>query len=105
MHADTTFYDQLTPFYHLNHQDWDRSIERQRQQLSALIEREWLDAQRSLFASQQGMVQVCLAYLQNQVALYKTLGGGAGVEGKRVRVREHLNVAALKRRIAQPRRS
>lgn len=38
---------------------------------------DWLDAQRSLFATQQALVQVRLAYLQNQVALYKTLGGGA----------------------------
>jgi multidrug efflux system outer membrane protein len=36
-----------------------------------------LDAQRSLFATQQVLVQTRLAYLQNQVALYKTLGGGA----------------------------
>ena len=32
------FYDQLTPLYHLIHQDWDASIERQGLQLSALIE-------------------------------------------------------------------
>jgi multidrug efflux system outer membrane protein len=38
-----------------------------------------LDAQRSLFATQQGVVQVRLAQLQNQVALYKALGGGASV--------------------------
>jgi multidrug efflux system outer membrane protein len=38
---------------------------------------EWLDAQRSLFAAQQGMVQTQLATLQNQVALFKVLGGGA----------------------------
>ena len=35
-----------------------------------------LDAQRSLFATQQAVVQTRLAQLQNQVALYKTLGGG-----------------------------
>ena len=38
---------------------------------------EWLDAQRTLFATQQLMVQTRLAYLQNQVAPFKTLGGGA----------------------------
>jgi len=38
-----------------------------------------LDAQRSLFATQQGVVQVRLAQLQNQVALYKALGGGAAL--------------------------
>ncbi|MBU1352920.1 MAG: efflux transporter outer membrane subunit [Gammaproteobacteria bacterium] len=36
-----------------------------------------LDAQRSLFATQQAVVQVRLAQLQNQVSLYKALGGGA----------------------------
>ncbi|WP_298208912.1 efflux transporter outer membrane subunit [Acidovorax sp.] len=36
-----------------------------------------LDAQRSLFATQQAVVQVRLAQLQNQVMLYKALGGGA----------------------------
>jgi multidrug efflux system outer membrane protein len=36
-----------------------------------------LDAQRSLFSAQQAVVQTRLAYLQNQVVLYKTLGGGA----------------------------
>ncbi len=35
-----------------------------------------LDAQRSLFASRQGVVQTRLALLQNQVLLYKVLGGG-----------------------------
>ena len=36
-----------------------------------------LDAQRSLFAAQQALVQTRLASVQNQVLLYKTLGGGA----------------------------
>lgn len=36
---------------------------------------DWLDAQRSLFSASQSLVQTRLAYLQNQVALYKTLGG------------------------------
>ena len=35
-----------------------------------------LDAQRSLFAAQQAAVQARLAQLQNQVALYRALGGG-----------------------------
>lgn len=35
-----------------------------------------LDAQRSLFAAQQATVQTYLAQLQNQVNLYKVLGGG-----------------------------
>jgi NodT family efflux transporter outer membrane factor (OMF) lipoprotein len=35
-----------------------------------------LDAQRSLFAAQQSLVQARLARLQNQVQLYRSLGGG-----------------------------
>lgn len=35
-----------------------------------------LDAQRSLFTAQQGAVQANLARLQNQVTLYRVLGGG-----------------------------
>jgi outer membrane protein TolC len=35
-----------------------------------------LDAQRSLFLAQQAVVQTRLAQLQNQVTLYKVLGGG-----------------------------
>jgi multidrug efflux system outer membrane protein len=37
---------------------------------------ELLDAQRALFAAQQAVVQIRLQQLQNQVTLYKTLGGG-----------------------------
>ncbi|HVZ44791.1 MAG TPA: efflux transporter outer membrane subunit [Ramlibacter sp.] len=37
---------------------------------------DFLDAQRSLFAAQQLLVQVRLARLQNQVQLYRVLGGG-----------------------------
>ncbi|MCE4540384.1 efflux transporter outer membrane subunit [Pelomonas sp. P7] len=36
-----------------------------------------LDAQRSLYAAQQGLVQVQLAQQLNRVTLYKALGGGA----------------------------
>ena len=35
-----------------------------------------LDAQRSLFASQQALAQTRLALRQNQVLLFKALGGG-----------------------------
>ena len=35
-----------------------------------------LDAQRSLFVAQLATVQVQLSRLQNQVTLYKVLGGG-----------------------------
>ena len=37
---------------------------------------EVLDAQRSLFASQQALAQTRLALRQNQVLLFKALGGG-----------------------------
>jgi multidrug efflux system outer membrane protein len=37
-----------------------------------------LDAQRSLYAAQQGLISVRLAELSNQVTLYAVLGGGAG---------------------------
>jgi multidrug efflux system outer membrane protein len=39
-----------------------------------------LDAQRSLYAAQQGLILARLAKLNNAVALYKALGGGAAVE-------------------------
>jgi outer membrane protein TolC len=35
-----------------------------------------LDAQRSLFTARQAEIQVRLARLQNQVLLYRALGGG-----------------------------
>jgi multidrug efflux system outer membrane protein len=38
---------------------------------------DWLDAQRTAFASQQALINVHLAVLQSQVTLYKVLGGGA----------------------------
>jgi multidrug efflux system outer membrane protein len=36
-----------------------------------------LDSQRSLYASQQGLITVRLSRLANQVTLYKVLGGGS----------------------------
>jgi multidrug efflux system outer membrane protein len=40
---------------------------------------DWLDAQRALFAARQALVQTRLANLQNQITLFKTLGGGAAI--------------------------
>jgi multidrug efflux system outer membrane protein len=37
-----------------------------------------LDAQRSLYSAQQGLIATRLARLANQVQLYAALGGGAG---------------------------
>lgn len=45
------FYDQLTPFYHLIHQDWHASVEQQGEQLSALINAQWPGKQRLLDVS------------------------------------------------------
>ena len=36
-----------------------------------------LDAQRSLYGAQQGLIAIRLARLTNLVTLYKVLGGGA----------------------------
>lgn len=36
---------------------------------------DWLDAQRSLFTARQGLIQARLAVGQNQVALFRVLGG------------------------------
>jgi multidrug efflux system outer membrane protein len=43
---------------------------------------EWLDAERSVFAARQSLVQTRLAGLQNQITLYKALGGGDLVVGR-----------------------
>lgn len=47
----TDLYDQLTPFYHLVHQDWNASIKRQGEQLSSVIESEWPSSKRVLDVS------------------------------------------------------
>jgi len=39
-----------------------------------------LDAQRSLYAAQKGLIALRLARLSNQATLYKVLGGGSGSE-------------------------
>ncbi|MDD5414568.1 MAG: TolC family protein, partial [Smithellaceae bacterium] len=36
-----------------------------------------LDAQRSLYSAQQGLIMLRLASINNLMTLYKTLGGGA----------------------------
>jgi SAM-dependent methyltransferase len=45
------FYDELAPLYHLIHQDWDASVRRQGDQLSALIKTEWSNSKRVLDVS------------------------------------------------------
>lgn len=70
---------------------WRDQVAAQREQLVAERERsrlvqlrrdrgaasdlEWLDAQRSLFATEQATIQARLAELQNRLALYRALGG------------------------------
>lgn len=44
-----------------------------------------LDAQRSLYAAQQGLVSLHLAKLANQVRLYAVLGGGADSPAQEVK--------------------
>ncbi len=51
-------------------------LTRLRLDAGAASQLDWLDAQRSLFAAQQGTLQTRLMLLQNQVVLFKTLGGG-----------------------------
>ena len=73
------------------HEEGLTLTEAQREQLAAERERsrlvqlrrdrgaasdlEWLDAQRSLFATEQATIQARLAELQNRLALYRALGG------------------------------
>jgi SAM-dependent methyltransferase len=45
------FYDQLAPFYHLIHQDWNASVRRQGDELSAVIETEWPGSRKVLDVS------------------------------------------------------
>ena len=52
------------------------ALTRLRLENGAASQLDWLDAQRSTFASQQGLISAQLAVLQSQVALYKVLGGG-----------------------------
>lgn len=47
----TTFYDQLTPFFHLLYQDWNASVRRQGEQLAAVIEAEWPSSRKILDVS------------------------------------------------------
>ena len=52
------------------------ALTRLRLENGAASQLDWLDAQRTAFASQQGLISAQLAVLQSQVALYKVLGGG-----------------------------
>ena len=47
----TNFYDELAPFYHLVYKDWNASVHRQGEQLSALIKAEWPSSRKILDVS------------------------------------------------------
>ena len=47
----TSFYDQLAPYYHLIYPDWNASVRRQGEQLSAVIAAEWPGSQNVLDVS------------------------------------------------------
>ncbi len=76
-----TLVQQLQASRALQDAETDRSrLTQLRLEHGAANQLEWLDAKRSLFAAQQGSIQTQLAYLQNQIALFKALGGGASVQ-------------------------
>ena len=52
------------------------ALTRLRLDFGAASQLDWLDAQRTTFASQQALINVQLAVLQSQVTLYRVLGGG-----------------------------
>ena len=54
-----------------------QALTRLRLDNGAASQLDWLDAQRTAFASQQALIAAQLALLQTQVTLYKVLGGGA----------------------------
>jgi 2-polyprenyl-3-methyl-5-hydroxy-6-metoxy-1,4-benzoquinol methylase len=49
------FYDQLAPFYHLIHEDWEASIASQADFLSDLIEKEWGPSVKSVLDASCGI--------------------------------------------------
>ena len=75
--ARSTLADQLGAQTALAKAEADRAaLTEQRLRLGAASALESLDAQRSVFAAQQALVQVQAAYTQSTIALYRALGGG-----------------------------
>ena len=66
--AQQSLVDAMTVVYRLSEKRYEKGID---SYLSVL------DAQRSLYGAQQGLILLRLAYVNNLVTLYKTLGGGA----------------------------
>ncbi len=66
--AQRALVDAMTVVYRLSEKRYEKGID---SYLSVL------DAQRSLYGAQQGLILLRLAYVNNLVTLYKTLGGGA----------------------------
>ena len=65
--AQQSLVDAVTETYRLSNARYTKGID---SYLSVL------DAQRSLYAAQQGLISIRLAQLANMVTLYKVLGGG-----------------------------
>jgi multidrug efflux system outer membrane protein len=66
--AQQSLVDAMAVVYRLSEKRYEKGID---SYLSVL------DAQRSLYGAQQGLILLRLAYVNNLVTLYKTLGGGA----------------------------
>jgi multidrug efflux system outer membrane protein len=65
--AQQSLVDALAETYRLSKMRYEKGVD---SYLSVL------DAQRSLYGAQQGMIMLNLARINNQITLYKTLGGG-----------------------------
>ena len=75
--ARSTLAEQLRAQTALAQAEADRAdLTEQRLRMGAASALESLDAQRSVFAAQQALVQVQSAYAQSTIAVYRALGGG-----------------------------
>jgi outer membrane protein TolC len=75
--ARSTLAEQLRAQTALTQAEADRAdLTEQRLRMGAASALESLDAQRSVFAAQQALVQVQSAYAQSTIAVYRALGGG-----------------------------
>jgi multidrug efflux system outer membrane protein len=67
-----------TQLVHANQNNYQLADSRYREGVDTYLNT--LDAQRSLFSAQQGLVNIKLSRINNLVSLYKALGGGAGAD-------------------------
>jgi SAM-dependent methyltransferase len=78
------FYDELAPLYHLIFSDWRTSVQRQGEQLSALIESEWPGRQRRLLDVACGIgTQAIGLALQSFAVTASDLSAGAVARARR----------------------